>query len=62
MKCKLCEQTINNYDSAFNQLKIDETHTAEICSECIQKFMNWQGSKIAKLFPTKALKKRFNKE
>ena len=61
MKCTLCETTITNYNSSFNHLKIDETHSIEICQECITKFVKWQQSTYAHLFPTKSSKKYLEK-
>lgn len=60
MDCSLCEMEISNYSPTINQLKIDEKHVFEICSNCIDKIMKWQQKSISKLFPTNALKKRFN--
>lgn len=62
MICKLCEKPIEKYSPVLNNLKIDETHSVDICQDCAHKFTNWQGQIIAKLFPTKAMKKRFQKE
>lgn len=59
MICTLCKKTIENYNSEFNKMQIDETHAVDICQDCIDKFVAWQGRKYAKLFPTTALKKRF---
>jgi hypothetical protein len=61
MKCNLCNQSIKNYDPTFNHLKIDESCAADICQECIDKFVKWQGRIYVNLFPTKALKKRYGK-
>ena len=61
MNCTLCKKPIHNYNPAFNHLKIDESHDADICSDCIDKFVKWQQSIYAKLFPTKAAKKRYGK-
>ncbi|MDD2717476.1 MAG: hypothetical protein PHW04_16420 [Candidatus Wallbacteria bacterium] len=61
MKCYLCGTAIQNYNPAFHQLKIDESHTADICQVCIDKFVIWQQGKFARLFPTTAAKKRFKK-
>ncbi|MEX2680334.1 MAG: hypothetical protein Q6373_001930 [Candidatus Sigynarchaeota archaeon] len=58
MKCSLYEKEIADYSADFNHLMIDEQHSADICSGCIEKFVKWQGKKIAVLFPTKAMKKR----
>lgn len=57
MKCSLCQKIINNYNIEFNHLAIDKTYSVDICSNCISKFMHWQQTKIAKLFPTKIMKK-----
>lgn len=61
MKCTLCKKQIDNYHPKFNQLIIDESHNAELCSDCIDKFVKWQQGLFADLFPTKAMKKRYGK-
>jgi hypothetical protein len=61
MKCILCNCPIKNYDAMLNRLKIDDSCSVDICQDCIDKFVKWQGSKYVKLFPTKALKRRYNK-
>lgn len=62
MQCHLCNQTIKECHPALHHLKIDETHEVDICQGCIDKFVQWQGSIIAKLFPTSALKKRYGEK
>ena len=62
MKCTLCEKEITNYDARFNRLVIDDEHAADICSICIDKFVDWHGKVIALLFPTKAMKKSYGKK
>ncbi len=62
MKCNLCKKDINNYNSEFNNLKIDENQTVDICQSCIDTFVRWQGAKYAKLFPTTMMKKQFEKK
>jgi hypothetical protein len=57
MNCTLCDEKIEGYNPMFNQLKIDEKHIVEICSECNQKIITWQQNTYAKLFPTKSAKK-----
>ncbi len=59
MKCSLCEKDINGYNPAFNHLVIDERHSFDFCSTCIDKFLKWHGKNLASLFPTKAMKKRY---
>lgn len=59
-QCKLCERTIANYSPEFNHLEIDETHAVDICRDCLDKIFKWQQQIYAKLFPTKASKKRFS--
>ena len=61
MKCSLCDRPIENYHPELHHLKIDGTHTVDICQGCIDKFAKWQGSIYTKLFPTSALKKRYGK-
>jgi len=60
MKCKICENEIDNYTAEFNHLVIDESHEMDICQACVDKIVKWQGKIIATLFPTKALKKRYS--
>ncbi|MBI9097213.1 MAG: hypothetical protein JEY91_01985 [Spirochaetaceae bacterium] len=57
MNCRLCDQPIEKYSSEFNHLIIDEFHSADLCSACIDKFLKWQRHNFATLFPTKAAKK-----
>ncbi len=59
MRCRLCEREIENYSAQFNRLEIDEHHAVAICNACVQKFIQWQGKKLAVLFPTRAMKQRF---
>lgn len=61
MNCTLCGKPIKDYDQRFNHLQIDDSHSADICQGCIDKFTHWQGNRIAQLFPTSAMKKRFGK-
>ncbi len=61
MNCTLCKKSILDYHPDLNHLKINESCEIDICSECINVFMKWQQEKIAKLFPTKAIKKRYEK-
>jgi hypothetical protein len=57
MNCTLCGLQINNYSSVFNHLEINETHSADICQECLGKIINWQQTNYTNLFPTKTAKK-----
>ena len=59
MKCHLCNKNIENYNSEFNQLEIDDKNKVDICNSCVDKFTKWQQTKLAKLFPTKTLKKMY---
>lgn len=59
MKCHLCEKPIQNYHPALHHLTIDDSHGVDICQNCIDTFLKWQGRVFANLFPTRALKKRF---
>jgi len=61
MRCNLCENSIKDYNSSFNQLQINELHSVDICQECIDKFVKWQQNNYAQLFPTKTAKKRLQK-
>lgn len=59
MKCALCEKSIDNYSVEFHHFIIDEKHSADVCAVCVDKFLKWQGKKLAVLFPSNAMKKRF---
>ncbi len=59
MECTLCKEQIENYSPQFNQLEIRESLSVHICQSCVNKFVNWQQRKFAKLFPTKRTKKLF---
>lgn len=52
-------------DSRFNSFNIDknnlEKNSVNICLNCVDKFMNWQQEIYAKLFPTKAAKRMYEK-
>ncbi len=61
MNCKLCNKPIKNYSLSLHHFKIDDSIEVDLCQNCIDKFFKWQGGISAKLFPTKALKKRFGK-
>ena len=62
MKCRLCSKEIIKYDIRFNHLVIDDEHTADVCSMCIDKFVDWHSKVIALLFPTQAMKKRYGEK
>ena len=59
MKCGICDKTIEKYNPAFNHLDVDKSLSVDICSDCIDAFVRWQGTIYAKLFPTTAMKKIF---
>ncbi len=61
VSCALCRKPIGYYDPVFNRLEIGEGQAADICQECIDRFLKWQQKKYARLFPTSAAKKRFGK-
>ncbi len=59
MRCILCEKEIENYSAQFNRLEIESDRAVDICNDCVDRFIKWQGKKFAALFPTKVMKKRF---
>lgn len=61
MNCTLCEKPIEHYDSFFSHFEIDESHSADICPECIEKFTQWRQDVYTKLFPTTAAKRRIER-
>lgn len=61
-KCGLCEKKIEQYMEPFNRFEIDESLSADICSECIRKFVKWQQKNLASLFPVKTAKRFLKKQ
>jgi uncharacterized protein with PIN domain len=59
LKCSLCEKEIEAYSPEFNKLVIDESHAFDLCRECVDKFDHWRGQVLARLFPSRQMKKRF---
>lgn len=57
--CSLCGREISRYSQELNHLEIDESHSADLCQDCIDRFIRWQGKVISRLFPTKVMKKRY---
>lgn len=61
MRCVLCNESIENHRPEFHSLKINDQRTVDVCDVCARKFIKWQGEKLAKLFPTRAMKKLHRK-
>jgi ribosome-binding protein aMBF1 (putative translation factor) len=59
MDCRICGKEIERYNIEFNRLVIDRAIYADICEDCIKKFIDWRAKNLSKLFPTSAMKKRF---
>jgi len=62
MDCSLCKRPIERYDPSFHHLKIPPSIELDICDACTDAFLKWHGEKLARLFPTKALKERFGSD
>jgi uncharacterized protein with PIN domain len=62
MKCHLCEKEILKYNPSFHHIKIDEKHEYDICPQCVNKLVKWQGKIYMDLFPTKLSKKIKDKD
>jgi protein-arginine kinase activator protein McsA len=62
MQCALCQESIEDYSVELHQLKLDEQRAVHICDACSRKFVAWHGQKLAKLFPTKAMKRMQGKK
>ena len=61
MECTICKREITDFNPILNEMKLDGSRSAPICSECIDGFLKWQQERFAKLFPTAAAKKRYEK-
>ena len=57
MNCALCHEKIENYSAELHNLRLDAQRAVDICDECSRRFSKWQGDKLARLFPTRAMKK-----
>jgi hypothetical protein len=57
MTCTLCEQPIEPYRAELHQLHLTEERTVYLCDACAQRLLTWQGERLARLFPTRALKR-----
>lgn len=58
MKCALCGKPIADFSVELHRLDLDEARSADICGLCIDRFLKWQQRRIARLFPTAAIKRR----
>lgn len=59
MKCSLCGKAIEGYEPGRHHLDLEEGRSAEPCQACVEAVMKWQARRLAKVFPTQALKERF---
>jgi hypothetical protein len=57
MICALCQKSIADYDVMYHQLKLNDSKTVEICSDCTKLFLKWQQNIFAQIYPTKQAKK-----
>jgi len=62
MKCHICGQPIRDYQHTLHHVTINESVGVDMCQDCVDKIIRWQGSIYAKLFPTTAMKKRFGQK
>ena len=60
MRCTLCEQPIDNHSPDMHTLRLTTDRVLEICDACARAILDWQAEKLARLFPTRALKRRFS--
>ncbi len=59
--CALCGKAILDYYPGFNRLDLEEG-SVDLCQDCIGRFLEWQQRNLARLFPTRAAKRRFGRE
>ncbi|MBB6481634.1 hypothetical protein [Spirochaeta isovalerica] len=60
-KCALCGAVIDRYDEFLHHFDLGDGLEKEICSKCSDRILKHQQEVFAKLFPTKAAKKRYNR-
>lgn len=59
MRCSLCEQPIDHHSPEIHTLRLHADRVVELCDACTRAILDWQVEKLARLFPTRALKRRF---
>ena len=62
MDCSLCKKPIENYSREAHNIAMAGSCLADICDDCADRIVKWQGKRLARMFPTKAMKKRFGGE
>ncbi len=60
MNCTLCQREIEQYNPSLHHVEL-EALFADICNNCEDRLLKWHGEKLAKLFPTKTMKKLYGK-
>jgi len=59
--CALCGAVIEKYDPFLHQFDLGDGLEKDICSRCSDRILKHQQKVFAKLFPTNAVKKRYNR-
>ncbi|MBN2659062.1 MAG: hypothetical protein JXR86_18550 [Spirochaetales bacterium] len=60
--CALCGAAIRNYDAFLHHFNLGEGLEKDICSRCSDRILKHQQEIFAKLFPTRAAKKRYDRK
>jgi hypothetical protein len=61
MQCKLCDRTIPGFDPKTHRLLLDDDREVAVCEPCALRLTDWLGERMARLFPTKTMKKRYGR-
>ncbi len=61
MTCTLCQQPIERYSAELHRLHLDEEVAVDICDACAHKLVKWHAEKLARLFPTRTMKRLHGK-
>jgi hypothetical protein len=55
--CSLCSAPIADYVPALHHLRLPNQAEVDICDACSKALAEWHAEKLARLFPTRQMKK-----
>lgn len=57
--CALCRRPIADHRPDVHGLRLPAGRVVDLCEECVRAVVTWQGERLARLFPTRAMKRRY---
>ena len=55
--CALCSEEISPYSKELHHVVLDANKEVDICDRCSTRLADWHAEKLARLFPTKQMKR-----